>query len=77
MFLEINQAAVCTVGGNTMLMSRIEAAKFLGVSTRTLDRRAAEGKIRYISSCRGGRIHYRDSDLERYIKENTHEGRRL
>lgn len=60
-----------------MLMSRAEAAQYLGISTRTLDRRAAQGKIRYISSCRGGRIQYRDSDLERYIKENTHKGRRL
>ena len=59
------------------LMSRAEAAQYLGISTRTLDRRVAEGKIRYISSCRGGKIHYRDSDLERYIKENTHKGRRL
>lgn len=54
------------------LLSRQEAAEYLGISTKTLDRRTAEGKIRYISACRGGRVQYRVEHLDKFIKNNTH-----
>ena len=56
----------------TSLLSRTEAAQYLGISTRTLDRRSKSGCIPYISSCPGGRIHYRREALEKYIRQNTH-----
>lgn len=56
----------------SFLLSRMEAAAYLRISPRTLARRTAEGRIRYISACPGGRVHYRKIDLEKYIKDNTH-----
>lgn len=55
----------------TTLMSRIEAAQYLRISVRTLDRRTREGKIPYVSDHHGARVHYRITDLDAYIKKST------
>lgn len=55
-----------------ILLNRKEAATYLGISQRTLARRTSEGRIRSISYCKGGRIHYRLSDLDRFIKDSMH-----
>jgi len=54
----------------TILLSRAEAAEYLRISVRTLDRRAHEGKIRFVSDRRGARVHYRQEDLDKYIKNH-------
>lgn len=56
------------------LLSRHDAAQYLGISLRTLDRRTKDGHIAYISSCRGGRVQYQMRELDKYIKKNTHIG---
>lgn len=57
------------------LLDRTEAAEYLGISTRTLDRRTKEGKIAYISDRPGARVHYQATELEKYIKRNTHKSK--
>jgi excisionase family DNA binding protein len=54
----------------TRLLSRPEAAQYLGISVRTLDRRTSEGKIRYVSDRRGARVTYREKDLEDYVNKH-------
>ena len=56
----------------TSLLSRAEAAQYLGISTRTLDRRSKSGCIPYISNCPGGRVHYRREALKKHNRQNTH-----
>lgn len=51
------------------VLTRAEAARYLGVSTRTLDREAAQGAIRPFR--RGRIIRYRLSQLVRYLEDGT------
>ena len=54
------------------LMSKKEAAEYLKISERTLDRRRERGRISCISDHKGARVHYRQDDLDKYIKACTH-----
>ena len=50
------------------LFSREEAAEYLGVSTRTLDRIRADGRIAYVKlGGSGGRIAYLRDDIDAFI----------
>lgn len=60
-----------------MLLDRVAAANYLGISIRTLDRRTKEGKIAYISDRPGARVHYQPAELEKYIKRNTHKSKEV
>lgn len=53
------------------LMSKKEAAEYLKISQRTLDRRREGGRIPCISDHKGARVHYRQDDLDKYIKVCT------
>lgn len=50
------------------LKTRSEAAEYLRISVRTLDRRHKEGRIPCVSGQRYGRVLYRQKDLDSYIK---------
>lgn len=50
------------------LKTRSEAAEYLRISVRTLDRRHQEGRIPCVSDQRFGRVLYRKKDLDSYIK---------
>lgn len=54
-----------------MLLNRAQAAEYLGISVRSLDRRAHEGRIPYISDRPGARVLYSRDALDRYIKKAT------
>ncbi|WP_369222447.1 helix-turn-helix domain-containing protein [Streptomyces sp. R39] len=47
------------------LLSSTEAARLLGCSTRTLDRRAAAGEVPSVQD--GNRRRYRRTDLQQYV----------
>ena len=47
------------------LLTRDEAAEYLGISLRTLDRLRAEGKTSFVRL--GGKIAYLREDLDAYI----------
>lgn len=50
------------------LLSRAEAAEYLNISTRTLDRLLADAQIAYVKlGSRGGRITFLQKDLDAYI----------
>lgn len=55
----------------TTLLTRPEAAEYLRVSVRTLDRRIRNGQIPCMSDHRGARVFFRQCDLEKYIKTST------
>lgn len=50
------------------LKTRSEAAEYLRISVRTLDRRHKDGRIPCVSDQRYGRVLYRQKDLDSYIK---------
>lgn len=54
-----------------MLLNRAQAAEYLGISVRSLDRRAHEGRIPYISDRPGARVLYSTDALDRYIRQAT------
>ena len=58
------------------LLNKHDAAAYLGISVRTLDRRIAAGRLPYVSDRPGARVHFRQSDLDQYIKKNIHTVRR-
>ena len=51
------------------LMTKAEAARFLGVSTRTLDRERAAGRIRHVRV--RGQIRFRPEQVEQYVRSST------
>lgn len=51
------------------VLTRADAALYLGVSTRTLDREAARGALRPFR--RGRIVRYRLSQLVRYLEDGT------
>lgn len=57
---------------NKILLSRSDAATYLGISVRTLDRLAHAGKIPYVSDRPGARVRYLQRDLDNYIRQHTH-----
>jgi excisionase family DNA binding protein len=59
--------ATTTKVGDAWLMSGSQAARLLGVSDRTLRRRAAAGDIPSVLD--GNHRRYRRTDLERYVKQ--------
>ena len=54
------------------LLNKKQAAEYLGVSTRTLDRRVTDGRLSYVSDHPGTRVFFRQVDLDKYIKACTH-----
>ena len=56
------------------LLSREDAAAYLGISVRTLDRLRAEGKMSFVRL--GGRVSYLPSDLDAYVERNRVEAAR-
>lgn len=52
------------------LLSRQQAADTLGISTRTLDRLAAEAKIAHVRVAPRA-VKYHPAELERYIRAQT------
>ena len=54
-----------------MELSKPEAAKYLGISTRALERYTQQGKIgvKYVKGTRGKQARYQQSDLERLKEE--------
>ena len=59
------------------LMSRAEAARYLGISPRTLSRRIDEGSLPFVRTCKHGRVYFRKSDLDDFIKKHIYTGRRF
>lgn len=51
------------------LVSRRDAAVYLGLTTRTIDTMATEGQISRIRM--GGKTMFRIADLDRLIEQNT------
>jgi excisionase family DNA binding protein len=51
------------------LLNKAEAARFLGVSPRTLDRERAVGRIRHVRV--RGQIRFRQEQLEDYVRKAT------
>ena len=51
------------------LLSRDEAAQYLGISVRTLDRLRATGHLRYIAECKHARVRFTQNDLDKYIRK--------
>ena len=54
------------------LKTRSEAAEYLRISVRTLDRRRKEGRIPCVSDHRNAKVLYREKDLDHYIKSCVH-----
>jgi excisionase family DNA binding protein len=50
------------------LISRPEAAKLLGVTTKTLDRWVAAARLRKIQVVPNGRVHFRRADVEALLQ---------
>ena len=57
------------------LMTRKEAARYLGVGLTTLDAARAEGKITYIQYAENGSVRFTEDSLQEYIARNTHRAR--
>lgn len=55
-------------------LSKSDAARRLGLSSTTLDRRLAEGAIPYSQDRKGGRVRIRAADIDAYLLETN--GRR-
>jgi excisionase family DNA binding protein len=55
---------------NDPMMTRKEAARFLGLQPSTLDAWAARRTVNLPFSKLGGAVRYRKSDLEKFIKMN-------
>lgn len=51
----------------SQLLSREQAAMYLGISVRTLDRKRMDGQIPYISECKHARVRFFEKDLNRYL----------
>lgn len=58
------------------ILSRYEAAEYLRISVRTLDRRQQEGRIQYISDRKHARVQYLQRDLDAYIQRCRKKGGR-
>lgn len=58
------------------LKTRSEAAEYLRISVRTLDRRHKDGRIPCVSDHRYARVLYRKKDLDNYIKGCCHKAER-
>ena len=56
-----------------MLLNKRDAAKFLQVSTRTIDRERDKGGLRWVRV--GRAIRFTAKDLERYVDRQTEEAR--
>lgn len=56
-----------------MLLNKRDAAKFLQVSTRTIDRERDKGSLRWVQV--GRAIRFTAKDLERYVDQQTEEAR--
>ncbi|MBQ2782584.1 MAG: helix-turn-helix domain-containing protein [Oscillospiraceae bacterium] len=52
-----------------MLMTRSQAAEYLAISIRTLDRRTKAHQIPVIRPRRGGKVQYLRRDLDKYIEK--------
>lgn len=57
------------------LLTRKQAAEWLGVSEDTLDVERRAGRIAYIQSKPGGKVQIREDALEEYLARSTHEVR--
>ena len=51
------------------LLTKLEAAALLRVSTRTIDRERDSGNLRWVSI--GGRVRFKIADLEKYVAKST------
>ena len=55
---------------NDPMLTRKEAARFLGLQPSTLDAWASRGTVKLPFAKLGGAVRYRQSDLEKFIKSN-------
>lgn len=55
------------------LLSRKEAAEYLGLSLERLDDARREGKIAYIQYVDNGRVFFTETALEEFIARCTHQ----
>lgn len=53
------------------LFLRTEAAEYLGISTRTLDRLTHSRKIAFIQPAKGCRVQFAQKALDEYLTRNT------
>lgn len=58
------------------LYSRNQAAEYLGISVRTLDRLAERREIAYIQPEKGYRVQYTAKALDDYLTRNTKKARK-
>ena len=56
-----------------MLLNKRDAAKFLQVSTRTIDRERDKGGLRWVRV--GRAVRFTAQELERYVHRQTEEAR--
>ena len=54
------------------MLTRKEAAKFLGISLATLDAARTNGLISYIQYVENGCVYFSEANLQEYIARSTH-----
>ena len=57
------------------LLTRKEAAAFLGVSLTTLDAERTSGRLAYIQRKPGGKVWITKAALEEYLAKGTHQAK--
>lgn len=59
----------------TTVYSRQEAAKYLRISIKTLDELRKQRKISFVQHSPGGKVYFREEDLDAYLSRATHQAR--
>lgn len=54
------------------LITRKEAAQFLGISIATLDAARSNGQISYVQYVENGCVYFTEAGLQEYIAKSTH-----
>ena len=57
------------------MLTRKEAAEYLGVSVTTLDSARNAGKISYVQYVNNGCVYFTEAGLQEYIAKSTHRAR--
>ena len=57
------------------LITRKEAAQFLGISIATLDAARSNGQISYVQYVENGCVYFTEAGLQEYIAKSTHKAR--
>ncbi len=59
------------------LITRKEAAQFLGISIATLDAARSNGQISYVQYVENGCVYFTEAGLQEYIAKSTHRAKSM